>query len=251
LNADAWEDQMLALASEGYRCIAHDRRGHGRSDQPWQGNDMNTFADDIATLIDTLDLTNVMIVGHSMGGGDVARYIGKYGTSRLSKAVLISAVTPHLLQTPSNPDGVSLSVFDQMRDGMILDRAQFFEDIAKKFFGANKLMSGISQGILHSFAMSASQASLKSVYDCIQEFSETDFTQDLIRFNLPTLIIHGDADQVVPIAASSEKTAKLLPDSTFNIYEGAPHGLCSTHKDLVNQDLLDFARAHSQILVKS
>lgn len=241
LSADAWENQMLALTTQGFRCVAHDRRGHGRSGQPWQGNDMTTFADDLATLIEKLDLREIMLVGHSMGGGEVARYIGKYGTQRVAKIVLIAAVPPFLLKTAENPDGVDMKLFDAMREGITKDRAHFFEEMAKKFYGANKLMSGISQGVLQSFYMQAMQASIKSVFDCVQAFSETDFRADLRRFDVPTLFIHGDDDQLVPLQVSSERAAQLVQGSELLVYGGAPHGLCTTHHERISADLYDFA----------
>jgi non-heme chloroperoxidase len=233
---------MLFLASRGYRCIAHDRRGHGRSSHPWQGNDMDTFADDLAQLIDLLDLKDAVLVGHSMGGGEVARTIGRHGTSRVAKAVLIGAVPPLMLKTAANPGGLPIEVFDQIRASILADRSQFFKDVSAPFYGTNKPGSKVSQGLRDNFWRQGMTASLKSVFDCVAAFSETDFTEDLKKFNVPTLILHGDADQMVPIAASALATAKLIPAATLKIYPGASHGLCSTHKDQVNADLLAFIR---------
>ena len=240
LSADAFEDQMLFLSWHGYRTIALDRRGHGRSDQPWQGNDMDTFADDLAQLTAALDLKDAVLIGHSMGGGEVTRYIGRHGTSRVAKAVLIGAVPPLMLKTAANPGGLPIEVFDQIRAGLLADRSQFFKDVSAPFYGANKPDSKVSQGLRDSFWRQGMTASLKAVFDCVKAFSETDFTQDLKQFNVPTLILHGDADQMVPIAASALATAKLIPASTLKIYPGASHGLCSTHKDQINADLLVF-----------
>jgi non-heme chloroperoxidase len=242
LSSDAFEDQMLFLASHGYRCIAHDRRGHGRSSQPWLGNDMDTYADDLAQLVASLKLRDAVHVGHSMGGGEVARYIGHHGTGRIAKAVLIGAVTPLMLKTDANPGGLPIEVFDQIRASIFADRAQFFKDVGAAFYGADQPGSKVSQGLRDSFWRQGMTASLKAVFDCVKAFSETDFTQDLKKFNVPTLILHGDADQMVPIAASALATAKLIPAATLKIYPGASHGLCSTHKDQINADLLTFLK---------
>jgi non-heme chloroperoxidase len=240
LSADAWEDQMLFLGARGYRCIAHDRRGHGRSSQPWTGNDMDTYADDLATLVETLDLKNAIHVGHSTGGGEVARYIGRHGTKRVAKAVLIAAIPPLMLKTAANPDGTPIEAFNQIRDALLADRSQFFKDLTVPFYGANRDSAKVSQGLRDSFWLQGMQAGFKGVYDCVRVFSETDHTEDLKKMDVPTLIIHGDDDQIVPIAASALLSAKLVKDSTLKVYKGAPHGLPSTLKDRVNEDLLAF-----------
>ncbi|MCI0585860.1 MAG: alpha/beta hydrolase [Planctomycetes bacterium] len=240
LTADAWEDQMVFLGSNGFRCIAHDRRGHGRSSQPWNGNEMNTYADDLAKLAETLDLKNAIHVGHSTGGGEVARYIGRHGTKRVAKAVLIGAVPPIMLKTASNPGGLPMKVFDDIRAGVLADRSQFFKDLTTPFFGANRPGSKVSQGLRDSFWAQGMQAGLKGVVDCIKAFSETDFTEDLKKVDVPTLILHGDDDQIVPIGASALLTAKLIKNSQLKVYKGGSHGICSTEKDQVNKDLLAF-----------
>ncbi|MBK5962970.1 alpha/beta hydrolase [Thiocystis minor] len=240
LNADSWEDQMRFLAANGYRCIAHDRRGHGRSSQPWNGNDMDTYADDLAVLIETLDLKNAVLVGFSAGGGEVARYIGRHGTQRLAEVVLIGAVPPLMLKTPANPGGLPIAVFDEIRANVLADRAQFFQDLTTPFFGANRPDAKVSQGQRDTFWLQGMQAGLNGVLDCIKAFSETDFTDDLKRIDVPTLFIHGDDDQIVPIGASALLASQIVKGSTLTIYPGAPHGLCSTHKDQVNADLLAF-----------
>ena len=241
LSADSWESQMVFLASNGFRCIAHDRRGHGRSSQPWEGNDMDTFADDLAQLIETLDLKSVALIGFSMGGGEVARYVGRHGTERLSKIALIAAVPPLMLKTADNPGGLPLNVFDGIRLSSIADRSQFYRDLASgPFFGANRPGAKVSQGMIDSFWLQGMHAGHKNAYDCIKAFSETDFTEDLKKFDVPTLILHGDDDQIVPIGASALLSSKLVTNATLKIYEGAPHGLADTHRDQLNADLLEF-----------
>ena len=240
LSADAWEDQMIFLADRGYRCIAHDRRGHGRSSQPWNGNDMDTYADDLAALTEALDLKNAIHVGHSTGGGEVARYIGRHGSKRVAKAVLIGAVPPIMLKTPSNPGGLPMEVFDKIRKSVLSDRSQFFKDLTIPFYGANRPNSNVSQGLRDSFWFQGMMAGHKAVYDCIKAFSETDFTEDLKKMDVPTLILHGDDDQIVPIADSALLSAKLVNGATLKVIPGAPHGMCSTHKDVINVELLAF-----------
>jgi non-heme chloroperoxidase len=234
---------MVFLASHGYRCIAHDRRGHGRSSQPWNGNDMDTYADDLATLVEALDLKDAIHVGHSTGGGEVARYIGRYGTKRVAKAVLIGAVPPLMLKTAANPGGLPIEAFDQIRAGVLADRSQFFKDLSAPFYGANRPDAKVSQGLRDSFWLQGMLAGFKGVIDCIKAFSETDFTEDLKKFDVPTLILHGDDDQIVPIGASALLSSKIVSGSTLKIYPGGPHGLCSTLKDQVNADLLAFLKA--------
>jgi len=242
LTADAWEDQMFFLASRGYRCIAHDRRGHGRSSQPWNGNDMDTYADDLEALVKTLDLKNAIHVGHSTGGGEVARYIGRHGTKRVDKAVLIGAVPPLMLKTATNPNGLPIEVFDNIRASVLADRSQFFKDLTLPFYGANRQGAKVSQGLRDSFWLQGMQAGFKGVFDCIKAFSETDFTEDLKKFDVPTLILHGDDDQIVPIGDSAILSSKIIKNARLEVYKGAPHGMCSTHKDQVNADLLLFVR---------
>jgi non-heme chloroperoxidase len=243
LSSDAWEDQMTFLGARGYRCIAHDRRGHGRSSQPWNGNEMDTFADDLAALVEELDLKNAVHVGHSMGGGEVARYLGRHGTKRVAKAVLIGAVPPLMLKTAANPAGLPYAVFEEIRAGVLADRSQFFKDLSAPFYGANRPNAKVSQGLRDSFWLQGMRAGLKGVLDCIKAFSETDFTEDLKTFDVPTLIMHGDDDQMVPIGASAMLSSKIVKGSTLKVYPGLSHGLCSTHKDQINADLLAFLRA--------
>jgi non-heme chloroperoxidase len=245
LDADAWEDQMLFLANHGFRCIAHDRRGHGRSSQPWEGNDMDTYADDVAELFNVLDLKEAVHVGHSTGGGEVARYIGRHGTRRLSKAVLIGAVPPLMLKTDANPGGTPIEAFDQIRAGVLADRSQFFMDLSVPFYGANRPNSKVSQGLRESFWHQGMMAGLNAVYDCIKAFSETDFTEDLKKIDIPTLILHGDDDQIVPIGDSAMLSSKLVKDATLKVIPGAPHGMCSTMKDTINSELLAFINSGS------
>ena len=241
LSADSWEAQMMFLASHGYRCIAHDRRGHGRSSQPWNGNDMDTYADDLSELIEKLDLKDAILIGFSAGGGEVARYIGRHGAKRLSKAALISAVPPLMLKTSLNPGGLPIEKFDEIRQGCLADRSQFYTDIASgPFFGANRAGAKVSQGMIDTFWHQGVMAGHKNAFDCIRAFSETDFTEDLKKFDIPTLIIHGDDDQIVPIGAAALSSAKLVKNATLMIYAGAPHGLVDTHKDQLNADLLTF-----------
>ncbi len=245
LSADAWESQMVFLASHGYRCIAHDRRGHGRSSQPWDGNDMDTYADDLSTLIDKLELNSIALVGHSTGGGEVARYIGRHGTRHIAKAVLIGSVTPLMLKTDANPEGLPIQAFDEIRAGVAADRSQFFKDLTVPFYGANRPGAQVSQGVRDAFWFQGMQGGLKNELDCIQAFSETDFTEDLKKFNVPTLIIHGGDDQIVPIIASAHAAAKLIKGSTLKLYAGAPHGIADTHKAQLNADLLNFLSCRS------
>jgi non-heme chloroperoxidase len=242
LSADAFEDQMFFLAAHGYRCIAHDRRGHGRSSQPWDGYDYNTFADDLAMLIETLDLKKAILVGHSMGGGEITRYIGRHGSKRVAKAALIAAVPPLMLKTASNPGGLPIEAFDGIRAGVLADRSQFFKDLTLPFYGYNRPGVKTSEGVRETFWHQGISASLKGTFDCIKAFSETDFTEDLKKFDVPTLVMHGDDDQIVPIADSALLSVKLVKGATLKIYPGASHGLCTTHKDQVNEDLLAFIK---------
>jgi non-heme chloroperoxidase len=243
LTADAWDDQMVFLASNGFRCVAHDRRGHGRSSQPWDGNEMDTYADDLAVLVEALDLSGAIHVGHSTGGGEVARYIGRHGSKRVAKAVLIGAVTPLMLKTAANPGGLPKETFDAIRAGVSADRSQFFKDLTTPFYGANRPGANVSQGVRDSFWLQGMQAGLKNALDCIKAFSETDFTEDLKKFNVPTLIMHGDDDQIVPIGASAMLAAKLVKGSTLKVYPGLSHGMCTINKDQINTDLLAFINA--------
>ncbi|QBB72397.1 alpha/beta hydrolase [Pseudolysobacter antarcticus] len=243
LNADAWDGQMLFLANQGYRTIAHDRRGHGRSGQPSDGNDMDTYADDLAALIEKLDLKDIIMIGHSTGGGEVAHYIGRHGTARVAKVVLIGAVPPLMLKTVSNPGGLPLEVFDGIRAGVAADRSQFFKDLSAPFYGANRPDAKVSQGLRDGFWLQGMQGGIKAEFECIKQFSEVDYTEDLKKIDVPTLIVHGDDDQIVPIAASALLSAKIVKNAVLKIYPGAPHGLASTHQDQLNADLLAFIRS--------
>ena len=244
LNADAWDDQLVLVASNGFRGIAHDRRGHGRSGQTWDGNDLDTYADDLADLVEALDLHDAIHVGHSTGGGEVARYIGRHGTARVAKAVLLSAIPPLMLKTDANPEGLPIEVFDEIRAGVAADRSQFYKDLSANFYGANRPGSTVSQGTRDAFWLMSMQAGLKPAYDCVKAFSETDLTEDLKRFDVPTLIAHGDDDQIVPIVAAAMKSSKIVPNATLKVYPGAPHGLTrAAHEDQFNADLLEFIKA--------
>jgi non-heme chloroperoxidase len=243
LQGDAWEDQMIFLASNGYRVIAHDRRGHGLSSQPWGGNDMDTYADDLATLLNALDIKEATLVGHSTGGGEVARYIGRHGSARVKKAVLVGAVPPQMVKSENNPNGLPMSVFDGIRDGVLKDRSQFFKDLTLPFYGYNRPGAKISEGVRETFWLQGMQCGIKNAYDCIKQFSEVDFTEDLKKIDVPTLIVHGDDDQIVPIDTAGRASAKLVKNSILKVYEGAPHGLPTTHKDKLNADLLEFLKS--------
>jgi non-heme chloroperoxidase len=242
LSSDAWDGQLLFLAQNGFRVVAHDRRGHGRSSQAWSGNDMDGYADDLAALIETLDLKDVTLVGHSTGGGEVARYIGRHGTKRVAAAILIAAVPPHMVKTAANPEGLPIEVFDELRRGLAKDRSQFYKDFAVMFYGANRPNAKVSQGMLDQFWLWSMQGGLKNTYDSIKAFSETDFTEDLKKFDVPTLVMHGEDDQVVPIKASAKKSARFIKGATEIYYPGRPHGLTATHQDEVNSDLLKFLK---------
>jgi non-heme chloroperoxidase len=246
LSSDAFEDQMFFLASRGYRCIAHDRRGHGRSSQPWTGNDMDTYADDLAELVQKLELKNAVHVGHSTGGGEVARYIARHGTKRVAKAVLISSVPPLMLQTAANPGGLPISVFDGLRAGIAADRSQFWTELSMPFYSYNRPGAKVSEGVRHSFWLQGMAAGFPAAYFCIKAFSETDQTEDLKKFDVPTLVIQGDDDQIVPFANAGALQAKLIKGANLKVYKGAPHGLCTTHKDQVNEDLLAFCKIEAQ-----
>jgi non-heme chloroperoxidase len=244
LSGDAFEDQMFYLSARGYRCIAHDRRGHGRSSQPWNGNDMDTYADDLATLVEALDLKDAIHVGHSTGGGEVARYIGRHGMKRVAKAALISAVPPLMLKTADNPGGLPVETFDAIRQGALRDRSQFYKDLAAgPFFGANRPGAEVSQGMIDSFWLQGMQAGHRNTFECIKAFSETDFTADLLKFDVPTLIMHGDDDQIVPIGASAVRSHELIAGSSLTIYPGLSHGMCTVNADQINADLLAFIEA--------
>jgi non-heme chloroperoxidase len=243
LSADAFEDQMFFLASRGYRCIAHDRRGHGRSSQPWHGNDLDTYADDLATLVEALDLRDAVHVGHSTGGGEVTRYIGRHGTKRVAKAVLIGAIPPLMLKTSANPGGLPIEVFDEIRANVVKDRSQFFKDLALPFYGYNRPGAKVSEGVRESFWRQGMMAGFPAAYFCVAAFSETDLTEDLKKINVPTLVLHGDDDQIVPIGASAMMSSKLVSNATLKVYTGGSHGMCTTQKDEVNADLLAFLRS--------
>ena len=242
LSSDAWEDQMMFLGHQGYRVIAHDRRGHGRSGQSWSGNDMDTYADDLAALLNKLDVKDAVMVGHSTGGGEVARYIGRHGTKRVAKAVLVGAVPPTMMKSAAYPNGLPKDVFDGIRAGVVADRSQFYKDLTTPFFGANRPGAKVSQGMRDTFWLLGMQGSLKSQFDCIKQFSETDFTEDLKKMTIPTLFIHGDDDQIVPIANSAQLAVKLAPQGTLKVYPGGSHGLAATAKDQLNADLLAFIK---------
>jgi len=242
LSADAWDDQLNFFGSSGFRTVAHDRRGHGRSSQPWDGNDMDTYADDLSELIEALDLHDVILVGHSNGGSERTRYICRQETSRVAKAVLVGAIPPLMLKTDANPGGLPIEVFDEIRAGLARDRSQFYEDLSAPFYGANRDGSTVSQGVRDAFWLMSMQAGLKGAYDCVKVFSETDLTEDLKRFDVPTLIIHGDDDQIVPIADSALLSSKIVADARLKVYPGAPHGLTLTHKDQFNADVLEFIK---------
>ena len=245
LNADAWDEQAFLVASNGFRAIAHDRRGHGRSGQSWTGNDLDTYADDLAELIEALDLHDVVLVGHSTGGGEVTRYMGRHGTSRVAKAVLLGAITPLMLKTEDNPGGLPLDAFDAIRAGLSADRAQFYRELSAPFYGANRDGSTVSDGLRQTFWLWGMQVGFKGAFDCVKAFSETDLTEDLKRIDVPTLIVHGDDDQIVPIDASARRSSQLVKDATLKVYAGAPHGLASTapYKERFNEDLLAFIQA--------
>lgn len=244
LSSDAWENQMFFLASQGYRCIGHDRRGHGRSSQPWDGNDMDQYADDLAELFEALDLKDAVMIGHSTGGGEVARYVGRHGTGRVAKVVLMGAVPPIMVKTEENPGGLPIDVFDGFRAAYLADRSQFFLDVASgPFFNFNRPGAKVSQGLIQSWWAQGMQSGFKNAYDCIKAFSETDFTEDLKKIDVPTLIIHGDDDQIVPIGAAALRSSKLVPGATLKIYPGGSHSLGDTAKEQLNADLLEFIRA--------
>jgi non-heme chloroperoxidase len=243
LTADAWDDQLKFFADHGYRAIAHDRRGGGRSSQPWDGNDLDSYADDLAAVIETLDLNDIILVGHSTGGGEITRYVGRHGTSRVARMVLVGAIPPLMVKTPKNPEGLPIDAFNGLRDQLSADRSQFYEDLSAPFYGANRPGNKVSQGLRDQFWQQSMTCGLKGAYDCIKAFSETDLTMDLEAIDVPTLIIHGDDDQIVPIVASAMKSSKIIKDNQFKIYPGAPHGLTSTMKDQFNADVLAFIQS--------
>jgi non-heme chloroperoxidase len=243
LNADAWDDQLLLVAANGYRAIAHDRRGHGRSSQTWGGNDLDTYADDLSAVIEALDLRDIVLVGHSTGGGEVVRYVGRHGTSRVAKVLTVGAIPPLMLKTAANPGGTPIEAFDAIRAGVSGDRSQFYKDLSAPFYGANRPDSTVSQGVRDAFWLWSMQVGLKGAYDCVKAFSETDLTEDLKKIDVPMLLIHGDDDQIVPIADSAELSVKLVPNATLKVYPGAPHGLFTTHKTQFNADLLAFLKS--------
>ena len=243
LQSEAWEDQMFFLASHGFRCIAHDRRGHGQSSQPWHGNDMDSYADDLAALMDELDIEGATMIGHSTGGGEVARYIGRHGSKRVARAVLVSAVPPIMVKSASNPGGLPIEVFDGLRQNVLADRSQFWKDLSGPFYGANRPGSKVSQGVRDDFWRMSMQCGLKAAYDCIKQFSESDFNADLKKFDVPTLVVHGSDDQIVPIDDAAKLSARIVKNAKLLIYEGAPHGLPTTHKDQLNADLLAFIKS--------
>jgi non-heme chloroperoxidase len=242
LNADAWDDQMFLIASNGFRAVAHDRRGHGRSGQPWHGNDMDHYADDLAQVIETLDLQDAVLVGHSTGGGEVTRYLGRHGTSRVSRAVLVGAIPPLMLQTPANPGGTPIDAFDAIRAGLVADRSQFYKDLSAPFYGANRPGSTVSDGVRDAFWLWSMQVGFKAAYDCVRAFSETDLTPDLEKIDVPLLVIHGDDDQIVPIDDAARLSVKIVENAELKVYPGAPHGLFQTHKEQFNADLLEFVK---------
>ncbi|MES4887144.1 alpha/beta hydrolase [Streptomyces sp. NPDC096012] len=244
LTADAWDPQLKLMADNGFRAIAHDRRGGGRSDQPWEGNDLDTYADDLAAVMEALDLHGAVLVGHSTGGGEVTRYIGRHGSGRVAKVVLLGAIPPLMLRTEANPEGLPIEVFDEIRNGVLTDRSQYYKDLSIPFYGANREGSTVSQGTRDAFWLWSMTVGIKGAHDCIKAFSETDLTEDLKKFDVPTLIVHGDDDQIVPIVAAGDKSSKIVKDAVFKVYQGAPHGLSMVpeYADRFNADLLDFAR---------
>jgi non-heme chloroperoxidase len=242
LNADAWDDQMLFMASHGFRAIAHDRRGHGRSSQPWDGNDMDHYADDLAELIAALDLDDALLVGHSTGGGEIVRYLGRHGTARANQAILVGAVPPLMLKSSENPGGLPIDVFDGIRKGLLSDRSQFYKDLSAPFYGANRPGSTVSQGVRDAFWLMSMQVGLRAAYECVKQFSETDFNEDLKKIDIQTLVIHGDDDQIVPIDDAGRLTAKIVPMAELKVYAGAPHGLTQTHKQQLCDDILAYAK---------